>query len=89
METAQYVSKVGKLINDCLKYSAKMPKADLKNLVLYNHLVEVYSLLETEEDRIKIGGYINCLKKEISFYPIKDIDEDCILTEVEELIIQE
>ena len=43
----------------------------------------------TEDDINKIKNYINCLKKQISFYPEKVIDPDCIMTEVEEYIIQE
>lgn len=43
----------------------------------------------TQEHVDKVSRYINCLKKQINFYPEQAIDEDCILTEVEEHIIQE
>ena len=43
----------------------------------------------TQEDVDKIIECMCCLKKQINFYPEKDIDDDCILTEVEEHIIQE
>lgn len=71
------------------------------NIVLIPHLETIYNQLEsdlkkndpdfpfTQEDLIKIGGYINCLKKQINFYEIQDIDNNCILTEIEEHIIQE
>lgn len=52
-------------------------------------LAEVYEYDFTEDDLVKINNYINCLKKEMNFYEVKDIDTDCILTEVEEHIIQE
>ena len=58
MELAQYVNKVGELVNQSTKCNVELDK-------------------------------VCCLKKQINFYPEKDIDNDCILTEVEEHIIQE
>lgn len=101
MDVAQYVSNVGKQINDSTKTNIETDKESIVNIVLVDHLENVYNHLEldladnnfdfpfTREDLAKIGGYINCLKKEINFYEVKDIDDDCILTEVEEHIIQE
>ena len=81
------------------KYNAKLDRISITNLVLLLHLDElskwaVNNLNEedfpiTQDDVDKIIGYIHCLKKQINFYPEKDIDPDCILTEVEEHIIQE
>lgn len=101
MELVQYVNKVGKQINDSTKMNVDIDNTSVTNLVLLVHLQELYDKLEedlkktdpdfpfTEEDAEKISKYINCLKKEINFYATIDIDDDCILTEVEEHIIQE
>lgn len=101
MDHAQYVNKVGKQINDSTKMNVDVDNASVTNIVLIPHLETIYNQLEsdlkkndpdfpfTQEDLIKIGGYINCLKKQINFYEIQDIDNDCILTEIEEHIIQE
>ena len=99
MDHAQYVNKVGKQINDSTKID--IDNTSVTNIVLIPHLETIYNQLEsdlkkndpdfpfTQEDLIKIGGYINCLKKQINFYEIQDIDNNCILTEIEEHIIQE
>lgn len=101
MDHAQYVNKVGKQINDSTKMNVDIDNTSVINIVLIPHLEVIYNQLEsdlkkndpdfpfTQEDLIKIGGYINCLKKQINFYEIQDIDNDCILTEIEEHIIQE
>lgn len=101
MDHAQYVNKVGKQINDSTKINVDIDNTSVTNIVLIPHLEVIYNQLEsdlkkndpdfpfTQEDLIKIGGYINCLKKQINFYEIQDIDNDCILTEIEEHIIQE
>ena len=101
MDHAQYVNKVGKQINDSTKMNIDIDNTSVTNIVLIPHLETIYNQLEsdlkkndpdfpfTQEDLIKIGWYINCLKKQINFYEIQDIDNDCILTEIEEHIIQE
>ncbi len=101
MDHAQYVNKVGKQINDSTKTNVDIDNTSVTNIVLIPHLETIYNQLEsdlkkndpdfpfTQEDLVKIGGYINCLKKQINFYEIQDIDNDCILTEIEEHIIQE
>lgn len=101
MDHAQYVNKVGKQINDSTKMNVDIDNTSVTNIVLIPHLEVIYNQLEsdlkkndpdfpfTQKDLIKIGGYINCLKKQINFYEIQDIDNDCILTEIEEHIIQE
>lgn len=101
MDHAQYVNKVGKQINGSTKMNVDIDNTSVTNIVLIPHLEVIYNQLEsdlkkndpdfpfTQEDLIKIGGYINCLKKQINFYEIQDIDDDCILTEIEEHIIQE
>lgn len=101
MDHAQYVNKVGKQINDSTKMNVDIDNTSVTNIVLIPHLEIIYNQLEsdlkkndpdfpfTQEDLIKIGGYINCLKKQINFYEIQDIDNDCILTETEIHIIQE
>lgn len=101
MDHAQYVNKVGKQINDSTKMNVDIDNTSVTNIVLIPHLEVIYNQLEsdlkkndpdfpfTQEDLIKIGGYINCLNKQINFYEIQDIDNDCILTEIEEHIIQE
>ena len=98
MDHAQYVNKVGKQINDSTKMNVDIDNTSVTNIVLIPHLETIYNQLEsdlkkndpdfpfTQEDLIKIGGYINCLKKQINFYEIQDIDNDCILTEIEEHI---
>lgn len=98
MDIVNYVNKVGKLINNHTKYNAKLDIVSIENLVIVNHFNDLISQINedvnlTEEQKTealnKINNYINCLKKEINFYPEKVIEPDCILTEVEEHIIQE
>ena len=99
MDIANYVNKVGELVNQSTKYNAKLDRVSITNLVLLLHLDELAKWATnnlndevfpiTQDDVDKIIGYIHCLKKQINFYPEKDIDPDCILTEVEEHIIQE
>ena len=94
MDIANYVNKVGELVNQSTKY-----RVSITNLVLLLHLDKLSKWAAnnlsneefpiTQDDVDKIIGYIHCLKKQINFYPEKDIDPDCILTEVEEHIIQE
>ena len=101
MDTVNYVNKTGKLINNSTKYNAKLDRVSITNLVLVNHLndiliwienhktnLEEYPLL-TSDNITKINNYINCLKKQINFNPEQYIDQECILTEVEEFITQE
>ena len=101
MDHAQYVNKAGKQINDSTKMNVDIDNTSVTNIVLIPHLEVIYNQLEsdlkkndpdfpfTQEDLVKIGGYINCLKKQINFYEVQDIDNDCILTETEKHIIQE
>ena len=96
MDIANYVNKVGKLVNQSTKYNAKLDRVSITNLVLLLHLAKwaVNNLNDeespiTQDDVDKIIGYLHCLKKQMNFYPEKDIDSDCILTEVKEHIIQE
>lgn len=101
MDHAQYVNKVGKQVNDSTKMNVDIDNISVTNIVLIPHLETIYNQLEsdlkkngpdfpfTQEDLVKIGGYINCLKKQINFYEVQDIDNNCILTEIEEHIIQE
>lgn len=93
MEPVQYVNKVGKLINDSTKTNIVLDRTSIKNLILYNHLIEVYDYamkVRLPVDVIeKLKAEIHCLKKQINFYPDKVVDEDCILTETENHIIQE
>lgn len=99
MDVANYVNKVGKLVNQSTKYNAKLDRVSITNLVLLLHLDKlakwaVNNLNDeefpiTQDDVDKIIGYLHCLKKQMNFYPEKDIDSDCILTEVKEHIIQE
>ena len=101
MDHAQYVNKVGKQLNDSTKMNVDIDNISVTNIVLIPHLETIYNQLEsdlkkndpdfqfTQEDLVKIGGYINCLKKQINFYEVQDIDNDCILTETEKHIIQE
>lgn len=101
MDTVNYVNKTGKLINNSTKHNAKLDKVSIINLVLINHLNDILTWIENnknnldeypllKEDNIsKINNYINCLKKQINFYPEKYVSPDCILTEVEEFITQE
>lgn len=99
MDIANYVSKVGELVNQSTKYNTKLDRTSITNLVLLLHLDKLSNWASTklddedfpitQEDVDKIIGYIHCLKKQINFYPEKDIDNDCILTEIEEHIIQE
>lgn len=99
MELAQYVNNIGKQMNNHTKMNVDIDFSSIMNLVLLVHLQELYDKLAhdilnatdfpyTEDDLQKIGVYINCLKKENNFYS-KEISENCILTEVEEHIIQE
>ena len=101
MDTVSYVNKIGKLINQSTKYNAKIDRVSITNIVIINHLNDLIKWAETvkdsnafegpitEDDINKLKNYINCLKKQINFYPDKVIDSDCIMTEVEENIIQE
>lgn len=99
MDIANYVNKVGELVNQSTKYNAKLDRVSITNLVLLLHLDKLSKWAAnnlsneefpiTQDDVDKIIGYIHCLKKQINFYPEKDIDPDCILTEVKEHIIQE
>lgn len=98
MDVVSYVNKVGKLVNDSTKYHVKLDRTSIKNIILINHFGDLLDKLEvdnniSEEIKLatitKINNYINCLKKEMNFYPEQIIDPDCILTEVEEYIIQE
>lgn len=99
MDIVNYVNKVGELVNQSTKYNAKLDRVSITNLVLLLHLDKLSSWASTkvddedfsitQEDVDKIIECMHCLKKQINFYPEKDIDDDCILTEVEEHIIQE
>lgn len=99
MDIVNYVNKVGELVNQSTKYNAKLDRVSITNLVILLHLDKLQTKMKedigntefpiTQEDVDKVIDYMNCLKKEINFYPEKLIDTDCILTEVEEHIIQE
>ena len=91
MDIANYVNKVGKLVNQSTKYNAKLDRVSITNLVLLLHLDKLakWAANNLNDDVDKIIGYLHCLKKQMNFYPEKDIDSDCILTEVKEHIIQE
>lgn len=94
MDPVQYVNKVGKQINDSVKFDVSFDHDSIQNLILYNHLIDVYNKAQedsniTTEQLKKLFNEIECLKKHIKFYANKDVDDDCILTEVEEHIIQE
>lgn len=101
MDTAVYVTNIGKQLNDQLKYTIKIDRLSIKNVILIDHLTNIYNQLETdllsptedfeftEDDLKKIKQYINCLKKEIKVFEVKDISDDCILTETQHYIIQE
>lgn len=99
MDIVNYVNKVGELVNQSTKYNAKLDRVSITNLVLLLHLDKLSNWASTkvddedfpitQEDVDKIIECMHCLKKQINFYPEKDIDDDCILTEVEEHIIQE
>lgn len=98
MDTVNYVNEVGKQVNDSTKYNTKLDRTSIENLVLISHFDKLLDQVNAddnleEEDKTKIinkiNKYILCLKKEMNFYPEKAIDPDCILTEVEEHIIQE
>ena len=98
MDIVDYVNKVGKQVNDHTKYSAKIDRISIKNIIIISNIDDVIFKVENDkniplEDKElilkKLNGYLNCLKKEMNFYPSKNIDEDCILTEVDNYIIQE
>lgn len=101
MDIVSYVSNVGNAINESTKYNIDVDKISIKNIILIKHLTELIDLANdlvnsidytepvTLDDINKLKGYINCLKKEINFYPVIDVVPDCILTETEEHIIQE
>lgn len=101
MDFANYVNKVGKEINESTKYNIKVDKQSIESLILYVHLnnlldyanetlgLTIYEEPITQEDINKLEGYVNSLKKEINFYPTKDVVHNYILTETEKHIIQE
>lgn len=99
MDVANYVNNVGKQVNDFTKYCAMLDRTSITNITLIYHLAYIYNRLKgdiessnvdyTQEDLDKIEQYILNLKKEVRFYETKRIDPDCILTEVDENIIQE
>lgn len=79
MDHAQYVNKVGKQINDSTKMNVDIDNTSITNIVLIPHLEVIYNQLEsdlkkndpdfpfTQEDLIKIGGYIKLFKKTNKF----------------------
>lgn len=93
MDLVQYVNKVGKQINDSTKVNVDIDSTSVTNIVLLNHFIELRNEAINRKDPIEvieaIDRQINCLKKQINFYYTQDIDDDCILTEVEKCIIQE
>lgn len=93
MDLVQYVNKVGKQINDSTKVNVDIDSTSVTNIVLLNHFIELRNEAINRKDPAEvievIDRQINCLKKQINFYYTQDIDDDCILTEVEEHIIQE
>lgn len=93
MDLVQYVNKVGKQINDSTKISVEIDDISVTNIILLSHFIELRNEALHRKDPPEviatIDKQINCLKKQINFYADKDIDEDCILTEVKEHIIQE
>lgn len=93
MDLVQYVNKVGKQINDSTKVNVEIDNTSVTNIVLLNHFIELRNEAINRKDPTEvieaIDRQINCLKKQINFYYTQDIDDDCILTEVEKCIIQE
>lgn len=93
MDLVQYVNKVGKQINDSTKVSVDIDSASVTNIILLNHFIELRNEALHRRDPKEvieaIDRQIICLQKQINFYANMDIDKDCILTEVEEHIIQE
>lgn len=101
MDTVSFVNNVGFLINNFIKNIIKLPRVSITNIVILIHLEELLTWAEqvvsddkyedpiTQEDINKLKGYISCLKKEIDFFPVTKESPDCILTEVDEHIIQE
>lgn len=93
MDLVQYVNKVGKQINDSTKVNVDIDSTSVTNIVLLNHFIELRNEAINRKDPVEvieaIDRQINCLKKQINFYYTQDIDDDCILTEVEKCIIQE
>lgn len=93
MDLVQYVNKVGKQVNDSTKLNIEIDSTAVTNIVLLNHFIELRNEALHRRDPKEIvdaiDKQINCLKKQIKFYPTKDMDDDCILTETEKCIIQE
>lgn len=93
MDLVQYVNKVGKQINDSTKVSVDIDSVSITNIILLNHFIELRNEALHRRDPKEvieaIDRQIICLQKQINFYANMDIDKDCILTEVEEHIIQE
>lgn len=98
MDIADYVNKVGKQVNDHTKYSVKLDRISIKNIIIIPHIDSLITKVELDEnieaeckEKIlkKLNRYVHCLKKEMNFYPSKITDENCILTEVDNYIIQE
>lgn len=93
MDLVQYVNKVGKQINDSTKVSVDIDSASVTNIILLNHFIELRNQALHRKDPKEVIDAIDrqilCLQKQINFYANMDIDDDCILTEVEEHIIQE
>lgn len=98
MDTANYVNQVGALINDSTKYTVDIDESSVENIsviyylnelltslsTIYSTLPEDFKELYTEEYiQKKLEAYIHCLKKETNFYANKEIDEDCVLTELD------
>lgn len=93
MDLVQYVNKVGKQVNDSTKFNVEIDNTSVANIVLLSHFIqlrnEALHRRDPKEVVDAIDRQINCLQKQINFYPTKDIDDDCILTETEKCIIQE
>ena len=76
MGTASYVINVGNNINESTKYNIKADYDSMVNLILVKHLEELKSYAEIANDLkgiAKLNELINNLKKEIKFYPTKEI----------------
>lgn len=93
MDLVQYVNKVGKQINDSTKVSVDIDSTSVTNIILLSHFIELRNQALHRKDPKEVIDAIDrqilCLQKQINFYADMDIDNDCILTEVEEHIIQE
>lgn len=97
MVNAQYVNKVGKLVNNATKFNVDIDNLSVTNIVLIRYLDKLKKAVPTfiwtgeldefpwtnEEILTKLDKYIHCLKKEMNFYESKVIADSCVLTETD------